>query len=157
MNPVFATLAVITSYSIHYTKLYDFDSGRGCAAEQVIFHNNQRVIVSCFQRREHCIQRFPTDQCATYTVHLSGDQCERHIRMVSFQRGDDVITSYSIHYTKLYDTNAGADANENAMRMARLFTGRDKILSGYRSYHGNTGSAIVATGDFRRVPRNNFV
>jgi taurine--2-oxoglutarate transaminase len=38
------------------------------------------------------------------------------------------------------------------MRMARLYTGRDKILSAYRSYHGNTGSSIVATGDPRRIP-----
>jgi taurine--2-oxoglutarate transaminase len=36
--------------------------------------------------------------------------------------------------------------------MARLTTGRDKILSTYRSYHGNTGAAIVATGDWRRMP-----
>ncbi len=36
--------------------------------------------------------------------------------------------------------------------MARLYTGRDKVLSAYRSYHGNTGSAIAATGDWRRVP-----
>jgi taurine--2-oxoglutarate transaminase len=55
-------------------------------------------------------------------------------------------------FSKVFFTNAGADANENAMRMARLFTGRDKILSAYRSYHGSTGAAIVATGDLRRVP-----
>lgn len=55
-------------------------------------------------------------------------------------------------FNKVFFTNAGADANENAIRMARLVTGRDKILSGYRSYHGNTGAAIVATGDARRVP-----
>ncbi|MDO9395468.1 MAG: aminotransferase class III-fold pyridoxal phosphate-dependent enzyme, partial [Herbiconiux sp.] len=48
--------------------------------------------------------------------------------------------------------NGGADANENAIRMARLYTGRDKVLSTYRSYHGNTGAAVVATGDWRRVP-----
>lgn len=53
---------------------------------------------------------------------------------------------------KVFFTNGGADANENAMRMARLFTGRDKVISRYRSYHGNTGAAIVATGDWRRVP-----
>ncbi|RYV51748.1 aspartate aminotransferase family protein [Pengzhenrongella frigida] len=53
---------------------------------------------------------------------------------------------------KVFFTNGGADANENAIRLARLHTGRDKILSTYRSYHGNTGSAIVATGDWRRVP-----
>ena len=36
--------------------------------------------------------------------------------------------------------------------MARLHTGRDTVLSTYRSYHGNTGAAIVATGDWRRMP-----
>ncbi|MGV8884280.1 MAG: aspartate aminotransferase family protein [Microbacteriaceae bacterium] len=56
------------------------------------------------------------------------------------------------HFGKVFFTNGGADANENAIRMARLTTGRDKILSTYRSYHGNTGSAVVATGDWRRVP-----
>ena len=54
-------------------------------------------------------------------------------------------------FSKVFFTNAGADANENAMRMARLFTGRPKILSAYRSYHGNTGAAIVATGEGRRL------
>lgn len=53
---------------------------------------------------------------------------------------------------KVFFTNGGADANENAIRMARIFTGRDKVISTYRSYHGNTGAAIVATGDWRRVP-----
>lgn len=55
-------------------------------------------------------------------------------------------------FSKVFFTNAGADANENAIRMARLVTGRDKVLSAYRSYHGNTGAAVVATGDWRRVP-----
>jgi taurine--2-oxoglutarate transaminase len=55
-------------------------------------------------------------------------------------------------FSKVFFTNGGADANENAIRMARLHTGRDKVLSTYRSYHGNTGAAVVATGDWRRVP-----
>lgn len=55
-------------------------------------------------------------------------------------------------FSKVFFTNGGADANENAIRMARLHTGRDKVLSRYRSYHGNTGAAIVATGDWRRIP-----
>jgi len=54
--------------------------------------------------------------------------------------------------SKVFFTNGGADAIENAIRLARLHTGRDKVLSTYRSYHGNTGAAIVATGDWRRVP-----
>ena len=55
-------------------------------------------------------------------------------------------------FGKVFFTNGGADANENAIRMARAITGREKVLSAYRSYHGGTGSAIAATGDFRRVP-----
>lgn len=53
---------------------------------------------------------------------------------------------------KVFFTNGGADANENAIRMARVHTGRRKVLSFYRSYHGNTGASIVATGDPRRWP-----
>jgi taurine--2-oxoglutarate transaminase len=53
---------------------------------------------------------------------------------------------------KVFFTNGGADANENAIRMARLHTGRDKVLTFYRSYHGNTGAAISSTGDPRRWP-----
>ncbi len=53
-------------------------------------------------------------------------------------------------FGRVFFTNGGADAVENAIRLARLHTGRDKVLSTYRSYHGNTGSAIVATGDWRR-------
>jgi taurine--2-oxoglutarate transaminase len=49
-------------------------------------------------------------------------------------------------------TLGGAEANENAIRAARLFTGRHKILSSYRSYHGAMGSTIQATGDPRRLP-----
>ncbi len=53
---------------------------------------------------------------------------------------------------KVFFTNGGADAIENAIRMARLHTNKPKILSAYRSYHGNTGAAIQATGDPRRWP-----
>jgi len=48
-------------------------------------------------------------------------------------------------------TLGGADANENAIKLARAYTGRHKILARYRSYHGATAGAIAATGDPRRV------
>ena len=48
-------------------------------------------------------------------------------------------------------TLGGADANENAIKLARAYTGRHKILSRYRSYHGATAGAMAATGDPRRV------
>ena len=47
-------------------------------------------------------------------------------------------------------TNGGAEANENAMKIARWVTGRQKIMTFYRSYHGGTAGAISATGDPRR-------
>ena len=56
------------------------------------------------------------------------------------------------HFHKVFFTAGGADAVENAIRMARLHTGRNKILSFYRSYHGNTAAAIASTGDPRRWP-----
>ena len=51
---------------------------------------------------------------------------------------------------KVFFTNGGAEANENAIRMARVHTGRHKVLATYRSYHGSTAAAISATGDPRR-------
>jgi taurine--2-oxoglutarate transaminase len=47
-------------------------------------------------------------------------------------------------------TNGGAEANENAIKIARAYTGRQKILARYRSYHGGTAAAIAATGEPRR-------
>ncbi|MGW8484384.1 aminotransferase class III-fold pyridoxal phosphate-dependent enzyme [Microbacterium sp. NPDC055903] len=55
-------------------------------------------------------------------------------------------------HAKVFFTNGGADANENAVRMARIVTGKRKVLSMYRSYHGNTSTAITLTGDPRRWP-----
>ncbi|WP_436701122.1 aspartate aminotransferase family protein [Nocardioides sp. BYT-33-1] len=52
----------------------------------------------------------------------------------------------------VFFTNGGAEANENAIRMARLHTGRHKVLATYRSYHGATAGAIALTGDPRRWP-----
>src|SRR5947208_2928456 len=51
---------------------------------------------------------------------------------------------------RVFFTNGGAEATENAMRMARLHTGRHKILAAYRSYHGATAGSIAMTGDPRR-------
>ena len=50
----------------------------------------------------------------------------------------------------MFFTNGGADAVEHAIRMARLHTGRIKVLSTYRSYHGGTALAVNVTGDPRR-------
>jgi taurine--2-oxoglutarate transaminase len=49
-------------------------------------------------------------------------------------------------------TNGGAEANENAIRLARWYTGRHKIIARYRSYHGATAGSLTLTGDPRRWP-----
>lgn len=53
---------------------------------------------------------------------------------------------------KTFFANGGAEANENAVKIARLVTGRHKVLTSYRSYHGATYGAITLSGDHRRLP-----
>ncbi|PFG19271.1 aspartate aminotransferase family protein [Serinibacter salmoneus] len=72
--------------------------------------------------------------------------------LVRGRAAESILSHAPEGFAKVFFTNAGADANENAIRMARQVTGRDKVVSLYRSYHGNTGAAIVSTGDWRRVP-----
>ena len=76
----------------------------------------------------------------------------QHAVLVRGEAAKRVLEKAGPKFSKVFFTNGGADANENAIRAARLFTGRNKVLSTYRSYHGNTGSSIVATGDWRRMP-----
>ncbi len=52
----------------------------------------------------------------------------------------------------VFFTNGGAEATDNAIRMARIYTGRQKVMATYRSYHGATGGSIAVTGDPRRWP-----
>jgi len=63
-----------------------------------------------------------------------------------------IVDRAGTRHQKVFFTNGGADAVENAIRMARLHTHKHKVLSADRSYHGNTGAAIQATGDPRRWP-----
>ena len=55
-------------------------------------------------------------------------------------------------FTKVFFTLGGAEANENALKIARMVSGRYKVLSRYRSYHGATLGALSLTGDYRRPP-----
>ncbi|WP_210506290.1 aspartate aminotransferase family protein [Naasia sp. SYSU D00057] len=75
-----------------------------------------------------------------------------HANLARGEAASRILARAGDEFSKVFFTNGGADANENAIRLARLVTGRDKVLSTYRSYHGNTGAAITATGDWRRVP-----
>jgi len=55
-------------------------------------------------------------------------------------------------FSKVFFTLGGAEANENALKIARLVTGRLKLVSRYRSYHGASMGALSLTGDWRRPP-----
>lgn len=63
-----------------------------------------------------------------------------------------VVNLLPDNFAKVFFTNAGADANENAIKMARMYTGRKKIFSRYRSYHGSSFGAGNLTGEPRRYP-----
>ena len=64
--------------------------------------------------------------------------------------GQKLATLWPGEMEKSFFTLGGAEANENAVRMARAYTGRQKILARYRSYHGATAQTIALTGDPRR-------
>jgi taurine--2-oxoglutarate transaminase len=74
---------------------------------------------------------------------------------VSRYRAAELIIDRSFEgAAKVFFTNGGTEAMEHAVRMARLFTGRHKVMSAYRSYHGATATSINLTGDPRRWPND---
>ncbi|GAA3602921.1 aspartate aminotransferase family protein [Marihabitans asiaticum] len=79
---------------------------------------------------------------ATLAPGFANDMRSEAARMIAEKAPGDL--------EHVFFTNGGAEANENALRMARIHTGRHKILSAYRSYHGATAGSIALTGDPRR-------
>ena len=69
--------------------------------------------------------------------------------------GEKLATLWPGELDKTFFTLGGAEANENAIRIAKAFTGRQKILARYRSYHGATYATINLTGDPRRWANEN--
>jgi len=82
------------------------------------------------------------DRLATVQPSMANDVRGRLAGLITEVAGEP--------FTKVFFTNAGADANEYAVRLARHSTGRNKVLSTYRSYHGGMGTPIGLTGDPRR-------
>ena len=79
--------------------------------------------------------------CTIAPFHANADRSEA-ARLIAEVAPDGM--------NKVFFTNGGAEANENAIRMARLHTGRHKIFTAHRSYHGATAGSITMTGDPRR-------
>ncbi|HEX3088737.1 MAG TPA: aspartate aminotransferase family protein [Ilumatobacteraceae bacterium] len=87
------------------------------------------------------------DRLCTIAPFHANDARGEAARLICEVAGEKIDNS---QLDMVFFTNGGAEATENAARMARLHTGRLKVLSHYRSYHGGTNGAISMTGDPRR-------
>ncbi|GLY19833.1 aspartate aminotransferase family protein [Kineosporia rhizophila] len=101
-------------------------------------HQHPRIVAA--------IQEQAATLCTVAPAYVNGARSEAARLIASHTPGD---------LDHVFFTNGGADANEHAIRMARLHTGRHKVLSTYRSYHGGTQLAVNLTGDPRRWPNDN--
>lgn len=74
----------------------------------------------------------------------------QHGSRVRYEAAEMILDRSFPNAAKVFFTTGGAEAVENAVRMARLYTGRHKVMATYRSYHGGTSTAVALTGDPRR-------
>jgi taurine---2-oxoglutarate transaminase len=99
-----------------------------------IGHQHPRVVAAIREQAERL--------CTIAPQHVNDARSEAARLITTHAPGD--------HLNHVFFTNGGTDAIENAVRMARIHTGRHKVLSRYRSYHGHTQLSINLTGDPRR-------
>lgn len=118
-------------WDIHGKRYLDFNSMTMCVN---IGHGEQRVIDAIIQQAQELPYVAPS--MASKPRALLGKM------LAEITPGD---------LNRFLFTLGGADANENAIKLARAFSGRHKILARYRSYHGATAGAMAATGDPRRL------
>ena len=106
-------------------------------SSQLVFtnlgHQHPRIVAAIQEQAAHL--------CTIAPAVANGARSEAARLIASHTPGD---------LDHVFFTNGGADANEHAVRMARLHTGRHKVLTTYRSYHGGTHLAVNMTGDPRR-------
>ncbi len=118
----------------HGNRLLDFSSQM---VNTNIGHQHPKVVAAIAEQAAKL--------CTVAPAHVNAARSEA-ARMIAERTPGDL--------NRVFFTNAGADAVEHAVRMARLHTGRYKVLSRYRSYHGGTDTAINLTGDPRRWPND---
>ncbi|PCJ62029.1 MAG: aspartate aminotransferase family protein [Planctomycetota bacterium] len=132
LNPIVADKAEgVYFWDTDGKKYLDFSSQLMCVN---IGHGNQKVTAAVTKQMEKLSYVFPG--MATESRGLLGK------KLASIAPGD-------LNHT--FFTNAGAEAIENAIKLARHYTGRHKILCRYRSYHGATHGAMSAGGDPRKL------
>jgi taurine--2-oxoglutarate transaminase len=118
-------------WDIDGKRYLDFNSMTMCVN---IGHGNERVIRAM--------------QAQTAELPYAAPGMTTRVRALASKMVADISPGKAL--TKVLFTLGGADANENAIKLARGYTGRFKILARYRSYHGATAGAMAATGDPRR-------
>ena len=97
-------------------------------------HNNREIVEAIKEQ---------ADKMCFMAPGYATEPKSRLAKMVVELAGEDT-------YRRVFFTNGGAESNENAIKMARMVTGRCKVFSSYRSYHGATLGASNASGDWRR-------
>lgn len=108
----------------------DFSSQLICSN---LGHQNQAVIDAICEQAKKLAYIGPA-----YACDVRAELCKKLLEVVP--EGLD----------KFFFTTSGTEANEAAIKIARMVTGKHKILARYTSYHGSTAGSIAATGDFRR-------
>jgi taurine--2-oxoglutarate transaminase len=133
VNPIAVRRAKgVYFWDVNETRYLDFNSMTMCVN---IGHGDERVIKAM------------QEQAAELPYAAPGMTTK--IRALASKMVAEITPRQAL--TKVLFTLGGADANENAIKLARGCTGRHKILARYRSYHGATVGAMAATGDPRRV------
>jgi taurine---2-oxoglutarate transaminase len=120
------------------SEFWDFDGNR------YLDFSSQLVNVNIGHQHPklvEAIQQYAAKLCTIAPFHANDARGEA-ARLIAERAPGDL--------NMVFFTNGGAEATENAVRMARLHTGRQKVMTTYRSYHGGTSGAIVFTGDPRR-------
>lgn len=120
--------------------LYDYDDKRYIDFSSGLMnvnigHGNQRITEAVAKQMREV--SYVTPSCVTKVRGELGK------KLASLCPGD---------LNKAFFTLCGASSIENAIKLARLYTGRHKILSRYQSYHGSSSGAMSASGDPRRIP-----
>ena len=131
----FLPLNIVDAEGSHFTdstgkKYLDLSSQLMCSN---LGHKNRAVIDAIKQQAEELAFIAPG-----YTTKARADLC------------NELLTVLPKGLNKFFFTTSGTEANEAAIKIARLYTGKHKIISRYASYHGSTAGAVSLTGDFRR-------
>lgn len=120
--------------------LYDFDGNRYTDM------SSQLVNLNVGHKNKEIIEAIK-EQASKYCYMAPSYACEPRSTLAKM-----IVDLMPDNMAKVFFTNGGADANENAVKIARMYTGRQKVFSRYRSYHGSTYGAGNLTGEPRRYP-----